>query len=220
VSRLYEALFLVDSSRASAQPEQTLTAVREMLERRNVEVLGVEKWDDRKLAYEIEGHKRGTYYLTYFRSDGATNRELERDCQLSENVLRVLILRADHMSAEDLARATGQELPAAEEPKAERAPKAEPAKAPAAPKAGPAEPKPAEATPAEAKPAEAKPAEPKPAEAQPVEAAQPAPTAEPAEAQPADAVQPAAAAEPAETKPAEAAAPEPQPEPKSEVENA
>ncbi len=106
MSRLYEAMFLVDSSRASAQPDQTLSAVREILTKREVEVLHLRKWDDRKLAYEIGRHKRGTYYLSYFRSDGMTNKAIERDCQLSETVMRILILRADHMTEEDVEKLT------------------------------------------------------------------------------------------------------------------
>jgi small subunit ribosomal protein S6 len=112
VSRLYEAMFLVDSSKASAQPEQTLDAVRAMLTRHGVQILHLDKWDDRKLAYEIEGHKRGTYYLSFFNSEGATNRDIERDCALSDLVLRVMILRADYMTAEDVQHVSKGPKPA------------------------------------------------------------------------------------------------------------
>ena len=47
--------------------------------------------------------ERGTYLLSYFDCDPAKIGAIERGVQLSEQIVRVLILRTDRMSAEDIA---------------------------------------------------------------------------------------------------------------------
>ena len=54
-----------------------------------------EKWDERKLSYEIRGHRRATYYLVYFNAGSAAVKEINRDVRLTEGVIRHLILGLD-----------------------------------------------------------------------------------------------------------------------------
>jgi small subunit ribosomal protein S6 len=77
--------------------------VRRLFERIEAEPLVCVKFDERKLAYEIKGRKRGTYVLTYFDAGPQRITDLERDAQLSELILRVLVLRADKLTEERLA---------------------------------------------------------------------------------------------------------------------
>jgi small subunit ribosomal protein S6 len=102
-------MFLVDSSQAAADWDRMLAAIRNILERAEAEIVSLEKWDERMLAYDIRRRSRGTYILCYFRSDGNKNRQVERDVQLSEEIMRVLILRADHVTPEDLDKDTATE---------------------------------------------------------------------------------------------------------------
>jgi ribosomal protein S6 len=98
----YEGLFLFDNSAAHEWPavEQE---VRRLFDRIGGELLVCLKFDERKLAFDIKGRKRGTYVLTYF--DAAPERigDLERDARLSEMILRALVLRTDKVSAERIA---------------------------------------------------------------------------------------------------------------------
>jgi small subunit ribosomal protein S6 len=100
-TRLYEGMFLLDAGRASANFEDSLNHVRNLLDRAGATLVVHKRWDDsRKLAYEVEGHKRGAYLLVYFRCDPLKIGGLERDAQLSELVLRCLIVRRDRMTDE------------------------------------------------------------------------------------------------------------------------
>lgn len=106
VKRLYEAIFLVDSV-TEADWDKTNTAIKKILEKAGAEIVSMEKWDERRLAYEIGGKNRGTYILCYFHADGQKIRQIERDAQLSESIMRVLILgtegreTAGRLSAEE-----------------------------------------------------------------------------------------------------------------------
>jgi small subunit ribosomal protein S6 len=106
VKRLYEGLFLVDSAQATADWDAVVALIKNILQRADAEIVSMRKWDERKLAYEIDGKARGTYILCYFRAGGGRMRDIERDVRLSEQIMRVLILNAEVMSQEDIEKDT------------------------------------------------------------------------------------------------------------------
>jgi small subunit ribosomal protein S6 len=103
-SKLYEAMFLVDSAEATTDWDGVTAAIKNILEKEGAEIVSIRKWDDRKLAYEIGGKGKGTYILCYFKAEGSKLRNIERDIQLSERIMRALILCAEHRQAEDVER--------------------------------------------------------------------------------------------------------------------
>mgnify|MGYP001975341237 FL=1 len=96
---IYEGLFLFPQS-ASASMQQAVDHVNTLLERAEATVLAFSKWDERRLAYDIQGNKRGVFFLVYFEADRDRLSSLERDCNLSEQLLRSMITRADHVPTE------------------------------------------------------------------------------------------------------------------------
>lgn len=106
IKRLYEGLFLVDSAEAASDWDGVIGAIEKMLVRADAEVVSIKKWDERRLAYEVNGKERGTYILTYFNGDPAKITGIERDVQLSERITRVMILRTDVMEQEDIDKDT------------------------------------------------------------------------------------------------------------------
>jgi len=122
--RLYEGMFLVDSTQA-ADWDATTAVIDGILKKANAEIVSMRKWDDRRLAYEVDGKSRGTYILCYFRADGEKIQDIEKSVQLSEQIMRVLILSAEQMTAEDMEKDTPaararKEAAAAEEARAAR----------------------------------------------------------------------------------------------------
>jgi small subunit ribosomal protein S6 len=103
---LYEGLFLVDSGEAAADWQGINDHVKKILERGEAEIVKICKWDERPLAYPILGRKRGTYILVYFNAPSGKLASIERDAQLSERILRILILRGDHLTPEDIEKDT------------------------------------------------------------------------------------------------------------------
>ncbi len=86
------------------------TATRKMLEKAGAEIVSMKKWDERRLAYEINGKNRGAYILCYFHADGQKIRQIERDAQLSELIFRVLVLGTEGRSKEDIEKDTCGEV--------------------------------------------------------------------------------------------------------------
>lgn len=105
---VYEGMFLFPQA-ASADLAGAVDHLRSILERSDAEIISLVKWDERRLAYDIKGNKRGIYFLVYFRAPGANLAKIERDCNLSEQLLRAMVLRAEHVSEETMADAEGQQ---------------------------------------------------------------------------------------------------------------
>ncbi len=104
--RVYEALFLVDSALAASQWDHINEVINKILARAQARVISIRKWDERKLAYEIDRKTRGTYILAYFECNSSMVRQLERDVQLSEEIMRVLVVRTDRMTQEEMEKPT------------------------------------------------------------------------------------------------------------------
>jgi small subunit ribosomal protein S6 len=102
--KLYEAMFLVDSALAAQDWDAILDTIKSILERDEAEIVSLRKWAERKLAYPIDHKIRGTYILCYFRADGSRIRNIERTVQLSERIMRVLILNAEDRPLENIKK--------------------------------------------------------------------------------------------------------------------
>lgn len=89
----YEGMFLLDSSKAAAAWDDTVKHVHDILTKHSSEIVASRQWDERRLAYPISGHKKGTYLLTYFKTDGSKLKEIVADCRLSDLIVRELILK-------------------------------------------------------------------------------------------------------------------------------
>jgi len=100
----YEAMFLFPQA-AAGDLADTVDHINEILKHAEAEVIAMQKWEERRLAYEIKKHKRGLYILVYFHCDASNVAIIERDCNLSEKILRTMIVRADHLTLEEMQAA-------------------------------------------------------------------------------------------------------------------
>ncbi len=104
--KLYEGMFLVDSAKAASDWDGVNAAINKILEKAEAEIVSMRKWDDRRLAYDIKRTGRGTYLLCYFKADGRKIQEIEKSVQLSEKIIRVLILSTEQMTKDDIEKDT------------------------------------------------------------------------------------------------------------------
>ena len=111
--RTYEGMFLFPQS-ATANLQAAVDHVKEILDRCGATIVSFRKWDDRRLAYEIDGNKRGVYFLAYFTAPTTTLAEIERRCNLSEELLRTMVTSAEHIPDEIIDANEGQADLAAE----------------------------------------------------------------------------------------------------------
>ena len=96
----YEGMFLLDNTKTAVNWDESVHHVHGILTKYGSEVIASRQWDDRKLAYAVGNHKRGTYLLTYFKVDGSKLKEITSDCKISEVILRELVLKVHPKLAE------------------------------------------------------------------------------------------------------------------------
>lgn len=116
---VYECMFILDSNRYAKDPGKLSGQVNELIEKANGEVLVSRLWVEQKLAFPVNGHRKGTYWLTYFRIDGDEITGLNRACRINDNILRHLVLKVDPRLVDTLvahARGDSSDKPEAETP--------------------------------------------------------------------------------------------------------
>jgi small subunit ribosomal protein S6 len=101
-ANVYEGMFILDSNRYSRDQVGVSGQIPEMIQKLGGEILASRLWEERRLAYPIDGHRKGTYWLTYFKLDSGQLTALNRECQLSESILRTLFLKVDPRIADAL----------------------------------------------------------------------------------------------------------------------
>ena len=98
--RSYEGMFVLACDKSDF--EAASEPIRNILARNEAEVLLLKAWDERRLIYDIRGHRRGVYALSFFKVEPSRVVEIEHDCQLDERFLRVLILRRDRLTQAEI----------------------------------------------------------------------------------------------------------------------
>jgi small subunit ribosomal protein S6 len=86
----YETTFILepgfDEGRINGEIERVSQWIRDL----GGEVLEIQRWGKKRLAYEIEKKRDGIYTLMLYQGAGAMVKELERRLRLNESVMRVL----------------------------------------------------------------------------------------------------------------------------------
>ena len=91
-TKTYEATILVRSAAARADYDGTIAAVRQTYESEGASFIELEKWEERRLAYPIEGETSALYLNAYFTADPLAVEKIDRRARLGETILRQLII--------------------------------------------------------------------------------------------------------------------------------
>ena len=99
--RQYELIYVIAPDVDDAGVAELHARVEEIVTAGGGTIDKTDNWGRRRLAYEINRHKEGTYVLELFTGSGAIVGELDRRLKVTDNVLRYLVVRVD----EDLRKA-------------------------------------------------------------------------------------------------------------------
>jgi len=104
VTRQYEAIYILRPDSTEEQVETTVNKYRQIVQNNGGNVGKIDRWERRKLAYEIEGYTEGLYIIMEFSGESRTETELRRNFQISEDQIRYMIVKRDE--GDDAATAT------------------------------------------------------------------------------------------------------------------
>ncbi len=103
----YEGMFLL-SQTVAVDLQGAVDHIKEILAKAGATIIAMKKWDERRFAFEIKKQKRGVYLLVYFSSPAPNIAQIERSCNLSEKILRTLLVRCDHLGLDEMRAADAQ----------------------------------------------------------------------------------------------------------------
>ena len=86
----YETTFILEPGFDEGRLNEEIERVSQWIRDLGGEVLEVQRWGKKRLAYEIEKKRDGIYTLMLYQAAGPAVKELERRLRLNESVMRVL----------------------------------------------------------------------------------------------------------------------------------
>ncbi|MDA0835712.1 MAG: 30S ribosomal protein S6 [Planctomycetota bacterium] len=90
---LYEGMFILESGQYAADPDHAIQEVLSLLEKAGAKIVAHRAWQEGKLAYEVNEHRKGLHYLAYFEMPGDGIDVIRQSAKLSTLILRHLILK-------------------------------------------------------------------------------------------------------------------------------
>lgn len=120
----YELTYIIDTELEETARKELIEKVSALIADNGGEVEKVdETWGKRRLAYAINYKTEGWYVLVTFKASAELPRELERNLEINENVLRYLVIKlvekrsnVKPRAARPVAAPAAEEAPIAEEP--------------------------------------------------------------------------------------------------------
>ncbi len=91
--REYEMVVIINPELDEAKFNNTLDGITKLITDNGGVVFEVKHWGKRKLAYPIKKFSEGNYVLTYFQLQPASSKGIEAKLQISEDVLRHMLVR-------------------------------------------------------------------------------------------------------------------------------
>ncbi len=92
---VYEGMFILDSNHYGRDPGGVSGQIAKMLEDAGGSVIVSRLWEERRLAFPIKGHRKGTYWLAYVRLESGRLAGILRQCELNGTIIRSLFLKVD-----------------------------------------------------------------------------------------------------------------------------
>ncbi|KPK76423.1 MAG: hypothetical protein AMJ89_04175 [candidate division Zixibacteria bacterium SM23_73] len=106
----YETVFVLDPSLDDKTIQKEIKKVEALITDHKGEVLQINKWGKRRLAYPIKKKHEGFYTLILFEGEGKIPKELERAYNLNEFCLRYLTLIAEEEKGPIVSEGKEQEV--------------------------------------------------------------------------------------------------------------
>jgi len=93
VERKYEIVFIVKPDTEEDVSKGIVEKVSEILKGSTGEIIGIDDWGKKKMAYPIKKHQDGHYYIIKVSAQPESVKEAERVLKLNDNVIRQMVVR-------------------------------------------------------------------------------------------------------------------------------
>ena len=118
--RRYETIFILDPDLEEEQTQSVTEKIKGIITQANGEILKIEDWGKRKLAYEVKKKSKGHYFLIHFLGTPTLLSELERNFRVMDAVIKFQSVRLDDRQASSSQGPILEETPEGETESTER----------------------------------------------------------------------------------------------------
>jgi small subunit ribosomal protein S6 len=110
-SKEYETIYVLRPDIDADTADKVQARVSEVVVREQGQLLKVEAWGRRKLAYPVSKHKKGVYVFVRYVGKGGLVNELERNLKLQDSVLKYqTVLTRENVDVAALAAVDPEEI--------------------------------------------------------------------------------------------------------------
>ncbi len=101
---IYENIVIFNPTMDEVAIEQAIKSVENLIIQNQGNVLEVQKWGMRKLAYELNRHKNGFYVLFLFKAQPSFVKKLEEYYRLQDSVIKFMVIKLGRKEIEAIQK--------------------------------------------------------------------------------------------------------------------
>jgi small subunit ribosomal protein S6 len=113
--RKYETIFIINPDLSEEDSKGVIEKVRDIIQSLQGEVLKIEPWGNKRMAYEIKRMSKGFFVLLHFMGTAQVLGELERNLRLMDAVLKYQTVRLDEKKEKIAQTVSGEKISEKEE---------------------------------------------------------------------------------------------------------
>ena len=100
----YETVFIATPVLSDVQVKELVSKFQGVITENGGQIVNVENWGLKKLAYPIQKKTTGFYFLVEFEAEGALINKLETNYRRDERIIRFLTFKQDKFAVEYSAK--------------------------------------------------------------------------------------------------------------------
>ena len=89
-------MFILKPTLTEEETAAQIELVKANIAKNGGEIVACDDMGSKQLAYEIEKHKRGYYFVAYFKGEPKGILEVERQYRINENILRFIFIKYEN----------------------------------------------------------------------------------------------------------------------------
>ena len=89
----YEIMYVIDAALEDSARVELMDRFSDLVKKNGGEIDRIDEWGKRRLAYAINYKTEGYYVLMYVKAPSEMPKELERNFQINDKILRSLVIR-------------------------------------------------------------------------------------------------------------------------------
>lgn len=93
--RKYEFMFIINPNLEESAIKKTAEDMKNVITKANGKIIDEQEMGQRELAYEIQKHKKGYYFLYVIEADASLIAEINRVANVTEDVIRHLVVKVE-----------------------------------------------------------------------------------------------------------------------------